>query len=308
VKKKIQFWFLLLLFAAAVLSAYIEFADTPVYKTQTPSLSIEITANRLAEGKRMAQTICFRCHYNYETQTLAGRQHGNPKRLGDFSSGNITRDSVTGIGAWSSGQLYYFLRTGIKPNGEYVFDMPKYPNLCEEDLLSIVAFFESDDSLVRKTNCPNPTPRFSFLTKLLLHTLIRPPVYDSKKVLYPDTNNPIVFGKYLATAKYSCYECHSLNMVTTNYNTPEKSWGFFKGGNPHVNEAREKIYTPNITADTLKGIGKWSEEEFVRSVKNGIKPDGTNIRDPMFPFYLLSDKEVKNIYAYLKTLTTSDKK
>jgi hypothetical protein len=90
--------------------------------------------------------------------------------------------------------------------------------------------------------------------------------------------------------------------VTTDYNCPEKSLEFFKGGNPHVNEEGEKIYTPNITADSKEGIGKWTEAMFLRTVKNGLKPDGNSVRDPMFPFYLLSDKEVKGIYAYLKTV------
>lgn len=293
---------LIIITGGALLAFLFKILPLPKHPVENPAITVQVTPARIAEGKRIALTICNRCHYNYETGTLAGRQHGNPKRLGDFYSGNITQDSSTGIGSWSSGQLYYFLKTGIKPSGEYVFDMPKYCNLSNEDLFSIISFFKSDDSLVRKTKYANPKPTFSFLTKVLLHTIVRPPDYENKEVLSPDTNNAVIFGKYLATAKFSCYECHSLNMVTNNYNEPEKSWGFFKGGNPHVNESREKIYTPNITGDTLKGIGRWSEKEFVYTVKNGIKPDGKTVRDPMFPFYLLTEREVKSIYAYLKTI------
>lgn len=286
----------------ASLFAWVHFAPLPKYETKFPSVSDSYTTEQIAEGKRIALTICVRCHYNEQTGTLAGKLHGNPKRLGDFYSGNITQDSATGIGTWRAEELYYFLKTGIKPDGEYVFDMPKYPNLSDYDLLSIIAFLQSDDSLVRATAYPNPKPKFSFLTKLLLHTFIRPATFENKTVSHPDTNNAVEFGRYLATAKFSCYECHSLNMATTNYNYPEKSWGFFKGGNPHVNEEREKIYTPQITGDSIKGIGKWSEAQFLLTVKNGIKPDGKTVRDPMFPFYLLSDKEVTSIYAYLKTI------
>lgn len=278
------------------------YAPLPRYETETPDITSTFTVEQISEGKRIALTICVRCHYNFQTGTLAGRQHGNPKRLGDFNSGNITRDSATGIGTWSNGQLYYFLKTGIRPDGIFVFDMPKYPNLSEEDILSIIGFLRSDDSLVAHTYHPNPKPNYSLLTKILLHTFVLPPPHENAKLLHPDTSNSIAYGKYLATAKFSCYECHSLNMVTTNYNHPEKSWGFFKGGNPHVNEEREKIYTPNITGDSLNGIGKWSEAEFLLAVKNGIKPNGKTVRNPMFPFYLLSKKEVKDIYTYLKTI------
>ena len=283
-------------------SAYILYSDLPHYKVENPYITINSSNQNNIEGRRIVNTICIRCHYNDRTNSLSGRQHGNPKRLGDFSSGNITQDSVTGIGKWTNGQLYYFLKTGIKPNGDYVFDMPKYPNMSEEDILSIIAFMKSDDSLVRKTINLNPKPKFSFLTKILLHTVISPPRYNDKKMPPPDTNDAVSFGRYLATAKFSCYECHSLNMVTTNYNQPEKSWRFFKGGNPHVNENREKIYTPNITGDSARGIGKWTEQQFVKTLRNGIKPDGSQLRDPMFPFYLLTEKEAKCIYRYLNSL------
>lgn len=283
-------------------SAYIEYSNVPVYETQNPIVELTADSLKVKEGKKMALTICFRCHYNESTNTLSGRKHGNPKRLGDFSSGNITNDSLTGIGGWSNGQLYYFLKTGIKPNGEYVFDMPKYPNLSEDDILGVIAFLKSNDSLVRKTQSQNPKPRFSFLTKLLLHTVLRPLDFNLTKTPPPDTNNLEKYGKYLATAKYSCYECHSLNMVTNSYTYPEKSWGFFKGGNPHVNEEREKIVTPNITGDSVKGIGKWTLNTFKTTVKYGIKPNGQTVKDPMFPFYLLSDNEVKSIYLFLKTI------
>ncbi|MES2621881.1 MAG: cytochrome c [Bacteroidota bacterium] len=299
---RLKLSFACILLIISVAAVWVNYSPLPRYKIKSPIVSEEFTALHKAEGKRIVLSICIHCHLNSQTGTLAGKQHGNPRRLGDFNSGNITQDSATGIGKWNASQLYYFLKTGIKPDGDYVFDMPKYPNLSEEDIISIIAFLKSDDTLVRKTYLLNPKPRFSFLTKLLLHTALQPPILEDKTVSSPDTNNQIAFGKYLATAKFSCYECHSLNTVTNNYNQPEKSWGFFKGGNPHVNEDREKIYTPNISGDTLEGIGKWSEEEFKRTIKNGIKPDGTTIRDPMFPFYLLSDKEVRSIFAYLKSV------
>lgn len=280
---------------------YVWYAPLPLYPVQKVTRSITFTATDIQEGKRIAQTICIRCHYNYETGTLAGRQHGNPKRLGSFYSGNITNDSVTGIGKWTTDELYFFLKTGIKPNGKFVFDMPKYPNLSENDINGIIGYLKSNDTLVKATRFLNPPPKYSLVTKLLLHTVIIPPVYRSAPVLPPDSTNLIVYGRYLATAKFSCYECHSLNTVTNNYNNPEKSWGYFKGGNPHANEDFEKIYTPDITGNQT-GIGTWTEQQFIRTLKNGIKPNGTSVKDPMFPFHLLTDREATAIYQYLKTV------
>ena len=279
----------------------LHFAPMPRYAIHKSASDIEITPARVAEGKRIALTICYRCHYNFETGTMAGRQHGNPKRLGDFYSGNITRDTATGIGSWSEGELLYFLRAGVKPDGEYVFDMPKYPHLSDEDIASIIAFLRSDDALVSPTHFENPKPKYSLLTKALAWTLLSPATFPKGKIAPPDTTDMIQFGKYLV-AKFSCFECHSRNMVTNNYDEPEKSWGYMRGGSPHANEEREKIYSPDITGSKDTGIGNWSEEQFKNAVKNGIKPDGAPVRDPMFPFYLLSDTEVKAIYAYLFAL------
>lgn len=282
--------------------AFLGWSPLPSYIPKNPILNVAVTQARITEGKRMALTICWRCHYNDQTGTLAGFQHGNPKRLGDFYSANITRDVETGIGGWSDGQLFFFLRTGVKPNGEFIFDMPKYPNLSDEDLFSIIAFLKSNDRLVQPTIHRLPRPSYSIPIRFLLHWWLKP-VPFVPTTPSPDTTDLISFGKYLATAKYACSDCHSGNAMTYNYLHPEKSWRFFQGGNPHANNQREKIYSLNITPDRSSGIGLWTEKEFLQAVKHGKKPDGTMLKDPMFPFTLLQDKEVSAIFAYLNSLT-----
>lgn len=297
----VSFLFFILLFCA-----FVQFGPLPKYKADSPNISIG--QKDISEGRRLALTICVRCHFNEQTKSFAGRQHGNPKRLGVFFSGNITQDLATGIGTWQPGEIYFFLRTGIKPDGSYVFDMPKYPNLSDEDILSLVAFLKSNDPLVKPTYSLNPRPRFSFLTKFLLHFVLSPPSYSSLKVSSPDTNDFIAYGRYLVTCKFSCYDCHSRNMVTNNANHPEKSWGFLRGGNPHVNERGDKVLSSNITGDKKSGIGDWTEEEFVHCLKTGVKPTGGVLRDPMFPFPLISDREASAIYRYLMTIDVKGSK
>lgn len=197
--------------------------------------------------------------------------------------------------------VFYFLRTGVNPSGKFVFDMPKYPNLSDEDVFSIISFLKSSDSLVRPVNHDIPRPSYSFPLRLLLFFWLRP-VRFVITVPQPDTTDLNGFGRYLATAKFACSDCHSGNAITYNYLHPEKSWGYFQGGNPHANERREKIYSLNLTPDVESGIGKWTEEQFLQAVKYGKKPDGTMLQDPMFPFALLTDKEVKAIFTYLNSL------
>lgn len=54
--------------------------------------------------------------------------------------------------------------------------------------------------------------------------------------------------------------------------------------------------------DDETGIGKWSEEQFVKAVETGIVPNGQALRAPMKPYVYLSDGEVRAIYTYLKTI------
>jgi hypothetical protein len=53
--------------------------------------------------------------------------------------------------------------------------------------------------------------------------------------------------------------------------------------------------------DRETGIGNWTEEEFVKAVRFGQKP-GSALRYPMLPRPELSDREVRSIYAYLKSI------
>lgn len=275
----------------------------PKYEPQSPAFNYTSDSVHIDEGRRIALMMCIKCHYDEQTNTLAGATVANPGVVSDNYAGNITRDSATGIGRWSAGQLAFFLRTGIKPDGYYVYDMPKYPGLSNDDLGSIIAFLKSDDSLVRPVSKVTASGTSNPLIKIFLRTLLKPYAYPTKNIPPPDTSNAVEFGRYLATRKFSCYECHSNDWVGNYHNDfPERSRNFFGGGARHADSEHGEVYSANITFDNETGIGRWSEEDFLRAVKNGIKPDGKTVRDPMQPFYLLSDKEVAAIYAYLASL------
>ena len=120
--------------------------------------------------------------------------------------------------------------------------------------------------------------------------------------MLPDTNDILATGRYYAVGAYDCYNCHSADFKTNNILEPEKSVGFFGGGNPMLNLEGETIHSANITPDPTHGIGNWTEEQFVQAVKYGINPDGTKLRYPMLAHTVLPDEEIRAIYAYLKTV------
>jgi len=65
------------------------------------------------------------------------------------------------------------------------------------------------------------------------------------------------------------------------------------------------IYGTNITPHATTGIGRWSEADFVRAMREGVDRDGHHLY-PAFPyqhFALVSDDELHALYAYLMTRT-----
>ena len=64
-------------------------------------------------------------------------------------------------------------------------------------------------------------------------------------------------------------------------------------------------YTRNLTPDSDTGIGKWTEQNFVDSIRNGkIMGKGRPLLPPMpwIMYRSLTDEDLKAMYAYLKTI------
>jgi cytochrome c1 len=187
--------------------------------------------------------------------------------------------------------------------------MPKLVNISDEDMYSIVAFLRSENRWVAADPREYPESEPSFLTKFLCTIgAFKAFPYPQKVIAGPDTSNPVQLGRYIALAQLECFSCHSKDFATNDYLNPEKSKGFFGGGNEMFTQEGTSILTRNITLDETYGIGKWSEDEFVQAVRFGKHPTGPALRYPMIPYASLEDKEAKAIYAYLKTVPKQNNK
>jgi mono/diheme cytochrome c family protein len=99
-------------------------------------------------------------------------------------------------------------------------------------------------------------------------------------------------GEYLAKAA-DCIACH----------TEPGSGQPFAGG-VAFKLPMGTIYSTNITPDLEDGIGAYSDDEFVRAVREGVRRDGKHLY-PAFPYTSytqLSRPDVLAIKAYLMTL------
>ncbi len=105
-----------------------------------------------------------------------------------------------------------------------------------------------------------------------------------------------VRGAYLAKAG-GCLACHTAEA---------KGSTEFAGGNA-LKTPFGTFYGPNITPDPKAGIGNWSEEDFIRAMRHGRRPDGANYY-PAFPYpsyTKIADNDLKDLFAYLRSLPPS---
>lgn len=291
------------LLAVGVLAIYVEVDGIPKYPHETPILDVTRTPARFERGKKLVQLICIDCHMNNETHQLTGQHlaHTAPE-FADVYSKNITNDPEMGIGKWTDGELIYFLRTGVRPDGQYVPPwMIKMPHLSDEDMASVVTFLRSSDPLVAPAKVPSGTTKPKFLAKALAHGVFGPLPYPTAPIPMPPRSDRVAYGRYLTTV-LECWTCHSADFKTLNVMEPEKTPGFLGGGNPLKDAEDKTIYSANLTSDDETGIGRWSEAELVRALTKGVRPDGRVLRAPMMPHSDLDDDEAGSIYAYLRTV------
>jgi mono/diheme cytochrome c family protein len=284
--------------------AYIDHAGIPNYPPGKIDLKVEVTPERVEKGRRTVQSLCAACHLDNDTATLAGKPMADvPAQFGSAHSANITSDPETGIGTWTDGEIAYLLRTGVRRDGRYTPPwMVKVPKMADEDLHDVIAFLRSDDPLVRPTKAKRPLSKPSLLTKVLSRFAFRPLPYPAAPIAVPDASDKVAYGRYLVQARAMCFPCHSADFAKLDELVPERSAGYLGGGNAMPDMSGRIIKTANITPDPETGIGKWSEDEFVRLVRFGVRPDLSVIVYPMVPFPELSEDDARSIYAYLRTV------
>ena len=292
------------------LVAYVAFSGMPNYEVRKIDLKVEATPARIENGRKLATKLCMACHLDPVRKRLAGNPMLDmPEVFGKAWSKNITQHPERGIAKWTDGDIAWLLRTGIHPHtGDYVPPwMPKFPHMADEDLYSIIAWLRSDDSYLAPDDKQNMTQEPTLFAKFLTHVAFKPFDYPTKPIPYPDTNNTVALGKYLATAVYDCYQCHSKAFETNDPLVPEKSEGFFGGGAQMPDAAKHLQNIPNITS-SKSGIGKYSRDEFINMMWTGIRPDGTPLRFPMARMNTLTEHELGSIYDYLMTVPAIDTK
>ena len=100
-------------------------------------------------------------------------------------------------------------------------------------------------------------------------------------------------GAYLAQAA-GCAGCH----------TEAKQDAVPYAGGRELKTPFGTFFGPNITPHPEAGIGRWSEADFLRALRSGVRPDGAHYF-PAFPypsFTLITDADARDLWAFFRSL------
>jgi len=104
-------------------------------------------------------------------------------------------------------------------------------------------------------------------------------------------------GAYVAHAS-GCLVCHT----AIGPNGPDVA--NLGGGGSDMPDPAGTWRSPNITPDKATGIGNWTDDQIARAIREGTRPDGTQLYSIM-PYALynrMTDRDLAAVVAYLRSL------
>ncbi|MGA9389681.1 MAG: cytochrome c [Candidatus Sulfotelmatobacter sp.] len=117
------------------------------------------------------------------------------------------------------------------------------------------------------------------------------------------TPERVTRGRYLTQGLLGCEGCHSPKDWKT-HGAPSLPGMELAGQVLPLTGFPGSASVPNITPDQETGGGNWSDDEFARTIREGIGHDGRTIF-PMMPYSqykTLSDEDVASVVVYLRSV------
>jgi mono/diheme cytochrome c family protein len=253
----------------------------------------------IAKGKYLATAgDCISCHTAPGGQPMAGGLAMDTP-FGKIYSPNITPDKETGIGKMTDAQFYRVMHDGIGGHGQYLYPampFPWYTRVTRDDVAAIRAYMAS----VPAVHAPDKPNGMAFPFDIREGLLAWRLAFFKEGTFQPDPAKSAQLnrGAYLVEGLGHCGECHNNN----NLFGSSKMAGRLEGG------AIDDWYAPNITGDTLQGVGAWSQDQLATFLKTGAAPAGAGVAlGPMMEtihnsLQYLTDDDIQAIAAFLKSV------
>lgn len=277
---------LLLVAAAGVAYAWWKTDKAIAQRIELPEAGIVVdgSAEQVERGRHLATSRgCTDCH----GADLAGHVMIDAQPMGRLVASNLTPG---GVGRhYDAITFEHAIRHAVAFDGTPLVVMPAqdYIGLSDDDVAALAAYLQSLPSVTKR----QPETALGALPRVLF-TLDKMPLLPALVVDHAKTG-PAQAPAEAATAEFgayvarTCVGCHGEGL----------SGGRVPGTPPSFPPAR------NITPDAT-GLARWTEADFVRAMREGKRPDGSEI-DPFMPwksFAQMRDTELSALWAYLQTV------
>ena len=257
-----------------------------MYEVRVPSVTVPSDAATLERGKYLVErrAICVECH----DKDLGGRIFVDNFAFGRLAAANLTRGRG-GIGLqYTDEDFVRVLVHGVNKSGHSVIFMPSQDaRFTEPDLGAVIAYIRSVPPVDREPAATRLGPIARALT--FFHKI---PLLPAEEIDHDAA----------AVAPHS--RCHRSGRAgplprgqrrLSRVPHPELTGG---GGPP-----------PGAANITPVGIGTWTEQDFLRAVRQHKRPNGTDVAEGMPRAYgQMSDEELRLIFTYLKTVPPKGQK
>lgn len=280
------------LLGLAVVAAIVIFAIASsrlgrTYDVETAAVAIPSDEAALARGEHLVRAIsgCDGCHGD----DLGGMVLLDDPAIMTFYGPNLTAGEG-GAGARLSDEDWVrAIRHGLGPDGKPFLLMPaqNFRYMTDEDLGAVLAYISS----LPPVDNAVPEPRIGPLGYLL--GLTEPAFLPAE--LFDHTERPAAAVEPGVTAEYggylvalgTCRDCHGEHL--NGRPLP-----------PMLDEPPARNLTP------AGQLANWSEEDFIRTIRTGVTPEGHTLREPMAGVLThlqrQTDDELRAIFMYLQSL------
>lgn len=250
------------------------------YTVETAGLTIPTDSASIAHGKHLSEINgCVDCH----GADLSGQVFADaPPFL--ISAANLT-PGQGGLGrVYDADDFDRAIRHGIKKNGKPVFIMPSraFHRLSDGDAAALIAYLQTRPPVDKEL----PESHLRFMGTMLAGTAL-----DLEFEIGTDPARSEPAPPIGATAEYGEYVAG----ITCTYCHGENLQGLESPPNPN-----------SPPAPSLAGAAQWPLDEFVRTLRTGVKPNGDTLQVEFMPYKItqkMYDEELEALHLHLAAVT-----
>lgn len=267
------------------------------------SLTAGAASAAAADGEYVQRLAdCVACHSVPDGAPFAGGlKMGTP--LGALYSTNISPDAATGIGAYTLADFDNAVRRGVARDGHRLYPAmpyPSYAKLTDEDVRKLYDFFMHTVQPVRQQNRPTEIAfplNHRGLMAFWNAAFLQQGPYQYKSERDAAWNR----GAYIVQGPGHCGSCHTPRGLAFNETALDESSERYLAG-----ALLDGWFASKLRADSILGLGRWSEQDIVNLLKLGHNAHATVYGSMLDAFnnstQFMTDDDLFAIARYLKSL------